>query len=166
MGSFLGEWFGALDLGSRRLRLRLVVSEGPRSMLYSIDQGNAAIPAAQTKIDGDRIFISWPSISASYAGQLTGGAIAGQFTQGGMLPLTFSRSQEAQAKATPLTQVGLAKLRGNVGAPAMAAAAAKRDGRRVAFVDGVRAVGKPQAATASDKWHIGSCGKSMTATLV
>ena len=166
MMGFLGEWFGALDLGSRRLRLKLVVSEGPRSVLYSIDQGNAAIPASQTKIDGDKIFITWPSITASYAGQLVGGVITGQFTQGGMLPLTFSRTQDAQAKPTPLTQAGLARLRTDVGAPAIAAMAMKLNGRRVAFVDGVRAVGQPAAATVRDKWHIGSCGKSITATLV
>jgi len=58
MNGFLSEWFGALDLGSRRLRLKLVVSEGPRSVLYSIDQGNSAIPASQTTIEGDMIFIS------------------------------------------------------------------------------------------------------------
>jgi CubicO group peptidase (beta-lactamase class C family) len=166
MTRFLGDWFGALDLGSRRLRLKLVVSEGPRSVLYSIDQGNSAIPASQTKIDGDKIFISWPSIAASYAGQLAGGVIAGQFTQGGMLPLKFSRTPEEQAKPTPLTQAGLAKLRAEVGAPAMAAAALKLNGRRAAFVDGVRAVGRSQTATVKDKWHIGSCGKSITATLV
>lgn len=161
---FLGEWFGALDLGSRRLRLRLVVTEGPRSTLYSIDQGNDPIPAAQTKIDGNKIFISWPSINASYAGELAGGVITGQFTQGGMLPLTFSRSQDERAE--PLTLAGLAKLRADVGAPAMAAAALKVKGPRVAFVDGVRAVDKPARATVRDKWHIGSCTKSMTATLV
>lgn len=168
MTGFLGAWFGALDLGSRRLRLRLVVSEGPRSMLYSIDQGNSAIPATQTRIDGDEIFISWPSISASYAGRLTGAVIVGQFTQGGALPLTFTRTPDAQspARPEPLTQALFAKLRADVGAPALAAAASKRHGRRVAFVDGVRAVGKPQAATTRDKWHIGSCGKSITATLV
>ncbi len=166
VGEFLGEWFGALDLGSRRLRLKLVVQEGPRSILYSIDQGNSAIPASQTKIDGDKIFITWPSINASYAGQLANGVIAGQFTQGGILPLTFSRTPEEQAKPTPLTQAGLAKLRADAGAPAMAAAALKINGRRVAFVDGIRAIGQPHVATVRDKWHIGSCGKSITATLV
>ena len=30
---FMGEWHGALDLGSQRLRLRLVVAEGPTATL-------------------------------------------------------------------------------------------------------------------------------------
>lgn len=167
MTGFLSEWFGALDLGSRRLRLKLVVSEGPRSVLYSIDQGNSAIPASQTTIEGDMIFISWPSITASFAGQLAGGIITGRFTQGSMLPLTFARTPVEEAKRpTPLTQAQLAKLRAEAGAPAIAAAAFKVGGQRIALVEGVRAVGRATAATTNDKWHIGSCGKSMTATLV
>ena len=166
--SFLGDWFGSLDLGSRRLHLRLVVSEGPRAILYSIDQGNSPIPAGETRIEGDRIFISWPAIGASYAGQLTGNAIVGQFMQGGVLPLNFSRTQDTQSivRPEPLTQGLLAKLRSECGAPALAAASWNRIGRRVAFVDGMRAIGRGNAVTTADKWHIGSCTKSMTATLV
>lgn len=163
---FLGEWFGTLDLGSRQLRLRLVVAEGPSATLFSLDQGGTPIPAAQTKIEGAKIFITWPSLNASYAGELTNGAIVGQFTQGGMLPLTFSRTQTSQSLVEPLTQAGLVKLRMGAGAPAMAAAAEKRGGRRVAFADGVRAMGRPEAVTTRDTWHIGSCTKSITATLV
>jgi CubicO group peptidase (beta-lactamase class C family) len=97
---------------------------------------------------------------------LKGGEIVGQFTQGGILPLTFARSQASQAKIEPLTQAALAKLRADAGAPAMAAAAIKRGGRRVAFVDGVRAIGRPEVVTPGDMWHVGSCTESMTATLV
>lgn len=163
---FLGDWFGALDLGSRKLRLKLEVSEGPRATLYSLDQGGSPIPSGETRIDGDRIFATWPVISARYEGQLTGGKIVGQFTQGGTLPLTFEREQAASTAVEPLTQAGLAKLRADSGAPALAAAALSRSGRRVGFVDGRRAVNRGEATTIADKWHIGSCTKSMTATLV
>lgn len=165
-GGFSGEWFGTLDLGSRQLRLRLVVADGPTATLYSLDQGGTPIPAGQTKIEGGKIFIAWPVINASFAGELTGGAIVGQFTQGGVLPLTFSRTQTSQSQAEPLTQAGLAKIRATAGAPAMAAAGLNRGGRRVAFADGLRAMGRSEPVTTRDVWHIGSCTKSITATLV
>jgi CubicO group peptidase (beta-lactamase class C family) len=163
---FLGEWFGTLDLGSRKLRLKLEISEGPRATLYSLDQGASPIPSGETRIDGDRIFATWPVISARYEGQLTGGKIVGQFTQGGPLPLTFVREQAASTTVEPLTQASLAKLRADSGAPALAAAALNRSGRRIGFVDGRRAVNRSEAATIGDKWHVGSNTKSMTATLV
>lgn len=165
---FMGEWFGALDLGSQRLRIRLVIAEGPTATLYSIDQGNSAIPVGATRIDGAQLALSVPAIRASFTGRLSNGRIEGQFTQAGTLPLVFTREQSAEAAppAEALTQARLAALRAQAGAPAFAAAAANRNGRSVAFVDGVRAIGQPQQVTTSDQWHLGSIGKSMTATLV
>lgn len=164
---FMGEWRGALDLGSQRLRLRLVVEAGPRASLYSIDQGNAAIPVATTTIAGDRLSLSMPVIQASFQGQLRDGRIEGQFTQGGTLPLVFTRGEPAAASPPePLTQAGLEALRTQAGAPALGAAASNRDGRAVSFATGLRAVGQPQPVTTSDKWHLGSITKSMTSTLV
>ena len=163
---FFGTWFGALDLGSRKLRLKLEVSEGPRATLYSLDQGGSPIPSGETRIDGDRIFATWPAISARYEGRLSGGSIVGTFTQGGALPLTFAREQGASSKPEPLTQALLAKLRMDAGAPALAAAALSSRGQRISFVDGRRAVNRGEAVTIADKWHVGSCTKSMTATLI
>lgn len=165
---FTGEWFGALDLGSQRLRLRLVIAEGPTSTLYSIDQGNSAIPVGQTTIEGDRLRLQIPVIRGNFDGRLSNGRIEGQFTQGGTLPLVFSREQasEQAPAAEALTQARLAALRAQAGSPAFAAAAANRDGRRIAFADGLRAIGQPQRVTTSDLWHLGSIAKSMTATLV
>jgi len=82
------------------------------------------------------------------------------------LPLTFVREQAASTTVEPLTQAGLAKLRADSGAPALAAAALSQSGRRIGFVDGRRAVNRGEAATIGDKWHVGSNTKSMTATLV
>lgn len=165
---FMGEWFGTLDLGSQRLRLRLVIADGPTATLYSIDQGNSAIPVGQTRIDGAQLALSIPIIRASFQGRLSNGRIDGQFTQGGTLPLVFAREPSAEAAPAPeaLTQARLAALRVQAGAPAFAAAAAQRNGRFVSFVDGVRALGQPQRASTSDQWHLGSITKSMTATLV
>jgi len=147
--------------------LRLVVEAGPRATLYSVDQGNSAIPVAQTRIEGDRLLLTISVINASFQGRLAGGRIDGQFTQGGTLPLVFAREQTTSAPAPEaLTQARLAALRAQAGSPAFAAAAANRDGRTVAFADGVRALGRPERVTTSDKWHLGSITKSMTATLV
>lgn len=163
---FMGEWNGVLDLGSQQLRLRLVVAEGPASTLYSVDQGNSAIPVATTRIEGDQLSLDLPVISGSFRGRLANGRIEGQFTQGGTLPLVFQRGTVTATGPEALTQARLAALRAESGAPGFAAAAANRDGRRVAFVDGLRAMGQPQAVTTSDQWHLGSITKSMTATLV
>jgi CubicO group peptidase (beta-lactamase class C family) len=164
--NFMGEWNGVLDMGSQQLRLRLVVSEGPSSVLYSIDQGNAAIPVGATTISGADITLDLPAIRASFRGRLNNGRIEGQFTQGGTLALVFVRGEATAAAPEALTQARLEALRAGVGTPAMAAAAQNANGRSAAFVDGLRAVGQPQRATTSDKWHLGSITKSMTSTLV
>src|SRR5690606_28458920 len=138
---FLGEWFGALDLGSQRLRLRLVVSEGPSATLYSIDQGNSAIPVESISIEGPSISLALPVIGASFSGRLSGGRIEGQFTQRGTLPLVFTRDEVAETAPPPeaLTQARLAALRVEAGSPAFLAGGANRDGRSILFVAGVRA---------------------------
>lgn len=165
---FNGEWNGALDAGSQRLRLRLVIEAGPHATIYSVDQGNAAIPGADVRIEGANLTIMFPVINASYRGTLSNGTITGQFTQGGALPLVFTRGQVADtaSAATALTQAALAQLRSESGAPGMGAAADNRSGRRITFVDGVRALGHPQQIGASDQWHLGSITKSMTSTLI
>lgn len=165
--AFEGEWNGALDLGSQRLRLRMVIAPGPAVTLYSLDQGNAAFAGANVTVDGGNLAISFPSINASYRGALNSGRIEGQFTQGGTLPLVFTRGEVAAAPPPAvLTQAALAQLRAQCGAPGMGAAAANRDGRRITFVDGLRAIGQPQPIAPNDRWHLGSITKSMTATLI
>ena len=66
---FMGDWNGALNMGSQTLRLRLVVAEGPTSTLYSVDQGNSAIPVGTTTIAGGRITLDIPVIRGSFTGE-------------------------------------------------------------------------------------------------
>jgi CubicO group peptidase (beta-lactamase class C family) len=164
---FMGEWNGVLDMGSQQLRLRLVIADGPVATLFSVDQGNSAIPVGTTTISNGELTLAIPVINGSYRGRLNGGRIEGQFTQGGTLPLVFAR-EEVGAAAAPeaLTQQRLGAMRADSGAPAFAAAARNRDGRSINFVDGLRAVDRTEQVTTSDKWHIGSITKSMTSTLV
>lgn len=164
---FMGEWNGALDLGSQRLRLRMVIAPGPTVTMYSVDQGNGAFQGSDVRIDGASLVVLFPAINASYRGTLTGGRIEGQFTQGGTLPLVFARGEaEAAAPAVALTQARLDALRTECGAPGMGAAAANRGGASVNFASGLRCIGRPEAITTSDQWHLGSITKSMTATLI
>ena len=163
---FMGEWHGALNMGSQTLRLRLVVSEGPTSVLYSVDQGNSAIPVGTTRIEGARLTLDIPVIRGSFTGELRDGRIEGQFTQGGTLPLVFQRGEASAGATEALTQARLEALRAGVNTPAMAAAASKAGGRSLALATGLRAIGHEQHVTTSDKWHLGSITKSMTSTLV
>ncbi len=163
---FMGEWNGALNMGSQTLRLRLVVAEGPTSTLYSVDQGNSPIPVGSTTIAGGRITLDIPVIRGSFTGELRNGRIEGQFTQGGTLPLVFQRGEPAAGTTETLTEARLEALRAGVNTPAMAAAASKAGGRNIALATGLRAVGHDQRITTSDKWHLGSITKSMTSTLI
>lgn len=60
----------------------------------------------------------------------------------------------------------LKKARTDSGTPAIGAMVASANGAPVIRVDGVRELGKPEAVTANDRWHVGSIAKSMTSTLV
>ena len=97
---FAGNWMGTLDVGAMQLRLRFVVTEnedGLGATLFSLDQGNAGIPAATTTVSADTISMSMPMIGASYRGTLSAedGKITGTFTQGGApFPLVLERASE------------------------------------------------------------------------
>jgi len=59
----------------------------------------------------------------------------------------------------------LAPIRAKHGMPAMAGAIVSAGSLEAVGADGVRERGKPERATVDDQWHMGSCTKSMTATL-
>lgn len=107
--AFVGNWMGALNLGGAQLRMRLAVTteDGALSaVMYSIDQGNAAIPVASTTISGASLSLSMPMIAGSYDGSLSedGRQIDGTFTQAGnALPLVLERvsAEEAAGPSRP-----------------------------------------------------------------
>lgn len=70
------------------------------------------------------------------------------------------------APLTRLTQAELDRLRAITGSPALAAMAQAEAGPVVGWVSGVRRRDASDPATLSDRWHLGSITKSMTATLV
>jgi CubicO group peptidase (beta-lactamase class C family) len=75
---------------------------------------------------------------------------------------------DAQAKAEGTQDVWrlLAPIRAKYDLPALAGAAYNKGLTVAAGVTGVRKYGDPTPATIDDQFHIGSCTKSMTATLV
>jgi CubicO group peptidase (beta-lactamase class C family) len=82
-------------------------------------------------------------------------------------PLAFSSLAQADKPSSPdnINEL-LTKIREESGLPAIAATA-MRDGALLALgAVGVRRMGNPAAVTASDKFHLGSCTKAMTATLI
>jgi CubicO group peptidase (beta-lactamase class C family) len=80
------------------------------------------------------------------------------------LAAACARAEEASAPED------LGKLLGPVreqhGVPALGAALVTVDGLSAVGACGTRRAGKDEPATAADLWHLGSCTKSMTATLV
>ena len=102
---FVGTWQGTLEVGGVQLRLRFVVAEtedGLGTTLFSLDQGNAEIPVAETTVSGDTISMSMPMIAASYRGTLAGDGedrkITGTFTQSGQsFPLVLEPAPDDEA---------------------------------------------------------------------
>ena len=100
---FVGTWMGTLDVGAAQLRLRFVVTETEGVLgatVFSVDQGNAQIPVAETTVSGDTISMSMPMIGASFRGTLSeeDEKITGTFTQTGQsFPLVLERAPDDEA---------------------------------------------------------------------
>ncbi len=106
--SMEGNWQGTLDAGAMKLRLGLHVSKsdtGWKSTFDSIDQGAMGLPVAKTTVTGPALHFEMPALHASFDGTLSadGKQIAGTFTQGVPLPLTFQRVETVQTLKRPQT---------------------------------------------------------------
>lgn len=77
----------------------------------------------------------------------------------------FVAGAAARAVADDEWAVKLEAIRRAHALPALAAVAVIKDEIRAQAAVGIRKVGAPEAVTLQDKWHIGSCTKSMTATV-
>lgn len=102
-----GDWEGTLDTGAAKLRLALHVSKSGDGLyvgrLTSVDQGNAEIPMSKAVVDGRSVALEFPAVSGGFRGELSGdGAqLAGQWSQGTPLPLTFQRAGSTSAEKPP-----------------------------------------------------------------
>lgn len=164
-----GTYSGALQLGANRLRLKLVLTADNRATLYSLDQGNAAIPASDVKIIRTHLMLIFSAIGATYDATLNADRLEGTFIQGqSALPLMLARGDAVAPDPLggPLTADTLHGFRLRAGTPGMGAAWNRRQQPEHVLVDGIRSVGASAAVTADDLWHLGSLTKSMTATLI
>jgi pimeloyl-ACP methyl ester carboxylesterase len=92
-----GDWFGALDVGSFKLRLVLKVSKSAdgklTATLDSLDQNAKDLVVDTITFEQGTLKFEMKALNASYVGSLSkdGAQLTGQFTQGGVLPLDFKR---------------------------------------------------------------------------
>lgn len=88
---------------------------------------------------------------------------------GGLSAATHAQTASARGVASaadPEIQALLAPLLEKHDVPALAAAIVLRDGTTRVGVAGVRKRGAPELVSVNDRFHIGSCTKAMTATLI
>jgi len=165
-----GIWSGLLDTGSLRLRLKFVIDE-EGATLFSLDQGSAPIPGNIGVLTEERVKIDFPSVKGDFEGRVVApNRVEGMWSQGRVdLFLALEKGDVEFAAAPPphaLTNERLAELRARARSPALAAASQRGASRTHIWVTGERAIGTAIAAKESDRWHLGSITKSMTATLV
>jgi uncharacterized protein (TIGR03435 family) len=102
-----GIWQGTLATPGKSLRLVLKVSKADggawKAISYSIDQGGQPIPVSTVTLQGSTVKFSIVMIDGSFEGKLSpdGASIAGTWTQGSSLPLTYARVSPDTAWAIP-----------------------------------------------------------------
>jgi pimeloyl-ACP methyl ester carboxylesterase len=92
-----GDWNGKLNANGAELRLVLHIAKNPdgtlQATLDSIDQGANGIPLASTILKDSNLILKVDAVNGTYEGKVNAdaGEIAGTWTQGMALPLTFRR---------------------------------------------------------------------------
>lgn len=168
---FEGVWNGVLRSGSITLRLQLNVGPGNAATLTSVDENEPPRPASSVTIRGDEITVAFGSISASFEGRLANERLEGRWRQlFHNIPIVFTRAATGAAGSgggsPALTADRLVRRRREAQIPALGAAWRRADGRQSVLVDGLRSTRSDVRVEASDRWHLGSVTKSMTATII
>lgn len=165
-----GTWTGVFDPGTVQQTFRIVVdAKGVILSLSSSNQGAASFDGSEIVVDGGKLKASFQRINATFEGALSDDLhMEGVLTQGAAIKIRFTRGEVADAvsewSSPPLTAELLrAKLSASE-APALGAAWS-RGTRSAVLVSGLRSSQATVAVKATDQWHWGSIGKSMTATL-
>ena len=102
-----GDWEGTLDTGAGTLRLALHVTRTDDGLylgkLVSVDQGGAEIPLGKAAVDNRSVSLEFPLVNGTFKGELSadGSQLAGTWSQGAPLPLTFKRTGKPPAEETP-----------------------------------------------------------------
>jgi pimeloyl-ACP methyl ester carboxylesterase len=105
-----GDWQGTLAVGAQQLRLIVHIdkADGPtwKASLLSIDQSpdrGARMTADSVTVQGTSFKLAAAQLRATYEGTIAadGNSIAGTWSQGAPLPLTFARATPATAWKDP-----------------------------------------------------------------
>jgi CubicO group peptidase (beta-lactamase class C family) len=171
MAEAVESFSGVLGAGSQRLRLKLDVGADGTAQLLSLDENNQLIPGGVKSWTARQVEVEFPAIPATFRGRfISKDRIEGTWQQGAAeVPLIMEHGEAALAplpSRRSFTRERLAELRRQSGSPALAAACARRGAPPRIWVDGERALGSGIAVKATDRWHLGSITKSMTALLV
>jgi uncharacterized protein len=92
-----GDWIGTLHAGSANLRLLVHITRGTdgalKAHMDSLDQNAKAIPISSIELKENKLTLPSTAVHGSYEGTVNTErtAIAGTFTQGAPLPLSFKR---------------------------------------------------------------------------
>jgi CubicO group peptidase (beta-lactamase class C family) len=154
-------------------RLKIVITADRKASLVIVDEANISIPASLVELASPDVNIEWKSVGVAFKGVLKNDTIEGTIssaTAGESQAITFVRG-DLFAVNIPVLPPGvmdqkrLQQLRIIAEAPAMGVAWAFASGKDRVLVDGLRAADAKTQVALADQWHIGSCTKSMTATL-
>jgi pimeloyl-ACP methyl ester carboxylesterase len=102
-----GLWQGVLRAGAFDLRLVLEVKQAAdgalSATLDSIDQGAEDLPVDQISFEAGVLELAMKALRASFRGEMAadGQSIAGTFTQGGRMALTWTRTEQAPVLVRP-----------------------------------------------------------------
>src|SRR5262245_12141320 len=102
---FEGTWQGTLDAGPAKLRIVLNISKSSDGIylgnLQSLDQGGIRMPIDAITITGDAVHFEVKAVNGTYDGTMSADRtqLKGTWTQGGKLPLEFSRTAAPPAAA-------------------------------------------------------------------
>jgi serine-type D-Ala-D-Ala carboxypeptidase/endopeptidase len=102
-----GFWLGELHAGSATLRVQITVKSDSSGREYcsldSLDQGAMGLDCANVQFNGDSFTFDVPPVRGHWEGTLSadGNTLAGTWTQGKPLPLTFARQAAAIALKPP-----------------------------------------------------------------
>jgi hypothetical protein len=100
-----GNWQGTLMLGPQSIRVGMVVTTsgtGYAVTLVVIDQDGATLPADQVTLTGNALHLQLNAIKGAYDGTLSadGRQFTGTLTQGGTIPLNFTRVEKLDPPTT------------------------------------------------------------------
>jgi len=171
---FAGTWSATTtdDQGVTQ-RLKIVITAEGKASLVLVDESNISIPASLVELSSPNVNIEWKSAGFVFKGVLKDDAIEGVISSaaaGESQAMTFVRG-DLFVLTIPVLPPGamdhkrLHQLRLIAGAPAMGVAWAFASGKDRVLVNGLRAADAKTPVALADQWHIGSCTKSMTATL-